>query len=285
MRVTDMKRLFLTTAAGVFCAGSLLAGEDLLKSGNAEDAALAKRWSGVPFARTTEGKRSGEAAFQVSGQGWLTAPDLVEVDAGKSYELKAFIKVAPGQEPAKGLLGVRFYSADKSEISPVSVCPVADTATTLAADAKAGDKTVLIAPAPWATQPNASLYGVAFNAQKDLSDLPNLDAERIVKIEKKGENYEVTLRSTLKKAYPAGTAVRQHRYVDYPSVQYEAGADWREVSLKFSGKAAPGAKPALGTFWPGAKYVRINIFCNMDRKPDKLATVLVDDISFSEVTP
>ncbi len=263
------------------CSGDLFAEGNLMNGGDGEDEGLLKKWTGAPSLRNTAEKKSGEASIQLWDINWIFSPDLIPVEPSKAYELKASVKMPKGQKPMQGLLGLRYYNADKLELSPVSVCPVKNTMTALAAAAKKGDNSIFIpGDAAWTA---GSLFGVAFNAAEDLSDLPNLSAVRMVNLKKNDGKSEVILKSPLEKDYPAGTKVRQHRYIDFTNVEFTTTDEWKDLSLKLSGQSEPGAAPGKNQMWTGTKYVRIAVFGNMSGKVDSSVFVLFDDISFSEV--
>lgn len=277
------RRTITCMMALALSAGGVCAGENLLKGGDAEDANALALWTGAPRVQNLTEKHSGTASIQLTGRDWIYSPQMIEVDPAKSYTLKAFIRVADGQPPAQGLLGLRFYTADKQEISPVAVSAIKNSATELAADAAKGAKSVLVQSAgSWAP---GSLTGIAFDAAEDFSDLPNINAARVTEIKKKGEAYEVFLRAPLSRDYPRGTKVRQHRYVDYVNTDFNATTEWKEFSIKLAGQQEAGNPPPRGQFWKGTRYVSVAIFTNMDRKPENGAITLVDDVTFSEVTP
>ena len=279
-------KVMISTVSSVllltFCSGELVAGDNLLNGGDGEDEGLLKKWTGAPSQRNSTEKKSGDASIQLWDINWLFSPDLIPVDTSKTYELKAQIKTAKDKKPTQGLLGVRYYNADKMELSALSVCPVKGAITTLAAAAKKGDKSVIIpGDAAWTV---GSLFGVAFNAADDLSDLPNLSAVRMVDMKKKDGTLEVILKSPLEKDYPAGTKVRQQRYIDFTGMEFTTTDDWKELTLKLSGQNEPGSAPVKNQMWLGTKYIRIAIFSNMSGKADNSVAVLFDDISFSEVS-
>lgn len=281
-------QLFRVGLAAVFClglAGAARAGANLLPHGDGEDAAATQAWSGdTRVTQNTQEAHSGRAAMEIANWGWVYSPQWIEVDPSKSYELSGFFKVAAGSPPTDMTLGLRFYDAARREIGPLAASPIPSTLTELTADAHAGDRTLRIRATNWSLRP-PYIYGVAFNAREDLSDLPNADTIRLVKCEAAGTAAELTLQQPLKRDCPAGMKVRLHRYVDYPGVRFQAPPAWTAQSLRLTGEAAPGAIAEPGQFWRGTKYVRVTLACNFGRKKEEYARYLVDDLSFAEATP
>lgn len=100
---------------------------------------------------------------------------------------------------------------------------------------------------------------VAFNAKNDMSDIPNFElAGKITKIEKTGDVYTISFARPLRKAYPAGTKVRQHRaggtyiYTKYGKTPKE-WASWK-------------GKKAQGKVLRKATYLRPMIMINARKK-------------------
>lgn len=78
--------------------------------------------------------------------------------------------------------------------------------TALAAPAAKGAKTIKVENgSKWK---NGKYYYAAFNAKKDMSDVPNFNLSSMIA---KVEGNTITLTKPLKKAYPEGTMLRQHR--------------------------------------------------------------------------
>jgi len=262
--------------------------EDLLKCGDGEDAALTKKWAGYVRQYKADA-HSGAACMifpRISSAG---SPNYVEIDPSKTYEISGWFRsLKPGQ-PSRVLLDVRFYTADKKAIKPRSVRP-ASKVCKLLADAPKGAKEVKVAPSDWPKL--GSLHVIVFNAKEDLSDLPNFEYARFGAQPKKTDGgYIVTLEKPLPKAYPAGTGVRLHRYLDYPRVWNRTlPAKWTRMSFKVAAKPVPGSR-GRNYFWPGAKYMRVVILHQYTKYPKRLPegeespVLLADDITLTEVAP
>lgn len=253
------------------------AAENLLKSGDGEDAELAAKW-GQGTRQNTNDKNSGSACMENSftSRNFVYSPELIEIDPSKTYKLSGFFKSAEKDKKNKAMFCIRYYNSGKKEIGPFSVLPVVDTGTVLAADAKKGDKSLRIKPREW-NRNKGQFYAVAFNVKDDLSDLPNLDVISISDISPKDTFNEVTLGSPLIQDYLAGTKVRMHRYLDYTALVNDVPGEWTEYSITISGESNAGT-PALNKFWNGTKFIKICIFAF------NVSPLLFDDITFQEVT-
>ena len=112
-----------------------------------------------------------------------------------------------------------------------------------------------------------------------ISDL----SSTIAKFEKKDDFYEVTLKTPLKKNYPAGTEVRQHYTgggYQYCAAAYKpVPAKWTEYTANVKGIAKYGAPNKQ--FWPGAKFARVIVILNYRAKKDSDCQTLFDDISLT----
>lgn len=264
----------LAVAGLAMVVSGAVAAENLCKSGNGEDADVVRTW-GRGVSQNTTDKHSGAASMETAIKGGVFSPEFIAIDPAKNYRLSGWFKLADKTKPSRALFGVRFYDASRKEILCTAILPEPGTAAQLAADARKGD-TVLTVTGTW-TVKSQFFYGIAFNVKDDLSDLPTPETMFINKIEAKGTSTLVTVSEPLDKDYPAGTKVRQHRYVDYPTVNFAVAEDWMECSLTFAGQGT-----AYGQIWPGAKFVRIEVVPNLDRRED-LVAMRFDDISFTEV--
>lgn len=270
----------------IFLTAAVWAGEsNLIKSGDGENEITVKQW-GKYVTQNKEDVVWGKGALQLSRRATIKSPEMVPVDPQKKYCLKMFVKTL--QQPAKVLIGLKFYTKDKEEIGTCSVYALPDRKAVLNKDVKAGEKTIEISATDWEAK---KIPAVAFNVKEDLSDLPNLEAFRITEIQKKDNHSILTLRKPLKKAYPAGTLLRQHIYLDPLWFEFKAGTEWQEFSFDIS-KESPLGKPDrkkfknIQKFWYGTRFVKIIILTNMGcPKADKdYTTFLLDDISFKEIT-
>ena len=142
--------------------------------------------------------------------------DFTPVTRGRKYTISGEFFIPAGAPKAQNILYFGFipYTADGKEITHTAIATAIPYAVaTLAADAKAGDKSVTLKnAADWKLLGHGCL---AFNAKADRSDLPNFELSGFLDLSKTVKNSDgtvtVALKTPLAKSYPAGTLVRQHR--------------------------------------------------------------------------
>ena len=279
------KKLMLGTVGLFIAAGTVVAGENLVKNGGAEDAAGIKKWHKA-LSQNTEDKAAGEASFHGKTKNiWSFSPGYIEVDPSKAYQLSALLKAA-GVEKSRCYVGIVSYNAKRRTITRTNVNIVKGSLTTLAADAKAGDKVLKIKDCSKWNKKYITRTQVGFGAKKDFSDLPNYSlSNRAVKLEKKDDIYELTLRTPIKKAFKAGTQIRQH--IAAGGYQYCAAsakmipAKWTKCSALIKGQVKYGTPN--NKFWAGTKYVRVIVILNYQAKKDSDTQALFDEVIFSQV--
>lgn len=279
------KKLMLGTVGLFIAVGTVVAGENLVKNGGAEDAAGIKKWHKA-LSQNTEDKVGGKGSFHGKTKSiWAFSPGYIEVDPSKAYQLSAVLKAA-GTEKSKCYVGIASYTAKKRNISRTTVNIVKGSLTSLAVDAKVGDKVLKIKDCSKWNKKNITRTQVGFDAKKDFSDLPNFNlSNRAVKLEKKGDVYELSLKAPIKKAFKAGTQIRQH--IAAGGHQYCAAsakmvpAKWTKYSAVIKGQAKYGTPNKQ--FWPGTKYVRVVIILNYQAKKDSNTQALFDEVTFSQV--
>jgi len=203
------------------------------------------KWFGGKLIDTPEGKI-------IEGKGVRASGPPMKLDPSKTYRLSGKLK-APSGEEGWLCFGLVCYDSKGLPILPFEVNPVAGTFTKLAAPAKEGDMTLTLENGQgWKNLPQ---HYAAFNAKEDAGDLPNREASLIKKI----EGNTATLAAPLKKAYPAGTAVRQHASGDthtYTAAAYKnVPAVWTEFAGEISGEPRNGLNS--GSFRPGTNFCSI----------------------------
>lgn len=236
-------------------------------------------------AAAADDAHAGSHALQLTRRDWIMSPDKVEIDPDATYELSAMVKVPKGNLPTKMLLSTRFYNSAGDMIQPTAVSVIPDAANTLAADAREGDTELLLAR-PVETQ----MAAIAFNVHEDLSDLPNNEnvrvavdkATRKVIMTQEAAGMRIKLRTPMKQAYPAGTAVRLHGYVDYVNQGSPVDEAWKKVSFRINGQSELG-KPRKQTFWHGTQRMQIAVFVGVNM-PGNDMQLLVDDIKLVKIT-
>ena len=157
-------------------------------------------------------KVDGKDVFATRTKGaWqrFTLKKKIKVDPAKKYVISVKLK-QNGEKPLRAWIGFVPTTEKGHFIRPQHVCNSNVSITTLAEDFAKGSKTIKVKNASkWE---KGKHYYIAFNAKKDMSDMPNFALSTMIsKIEKTGDVYTITLTKPLQKAYPAGTQVRQHR--------------------------------------------------------------------------
>ena len=213
-----------------------------------------------------------------NGPGALTFP-AIKLDPAAKYTLQLDIRQAPGAKTFPMHCGFFCYDKNGRQILSHNVGITRKTGTVLAADAKAGDQTITVKDAAnWKKG-----YWIAFNAKEDLSDLPNRDLMRAGNsIEKKGDVWVVALQTPLKKAYAAGTGVREHSSGGYVYVQtgVKIGTDWKTVSGDISGMNTLENGGYYKKFWPGTVTIRPMLLLNWNWT-DRTGSVQVRNVNLT----
>jgi len=146
---------------------------------------------------------------------------LFPVVGGKKYKVSFEYRLIPGgEDSARFHFGIHCVDKNGRGIEIREVNFHKDTLTALTAPVKKGDKVLKVKDASkW--QPRYA--HAAFGAKADASDLPNRElSPQIIKMEKTGDCWTLTLKAPMMKDYPAGTAVRNH--ADGGTFRYIAGA-------------------------------------------------------------
>lgn len=178
--------------------------------------------------------------------------DFIPIDPTKTYEIRAFLKTADPGGKLKGGFMLRYFDAQKREIPFVGVWSMVGTETALTKDVPKDTPVSDVMPDDWRTPP-PWLYAVAFDAKKDLSDLPNFTTYL------RGKDRR------LPRAFPAGTIIRLHRYLDTPCVSGMIVPVRTKYFLTVSGEAerdAPNEKTNINgnyipKFWNGVKFIKV----------------------------
>lgn len=279
------KKLMLGTVGLFIAAGTVVAGENLVKNGGAEDGDAVKKWHKA-LSQNTEDKLEGKGSFHGKTKSiWAFSPGYISVDPVKAYQLSAAIK-AVGAEKSRCYVGIASYTAKKRSIYRTTVNIIKGSLTSLAMDAKVGDKVLTIKDCSKWNKKYITRTQVGFGAKKDFSELPNFNLSNVaVKLEKKGDVYELSLKTPIKKAFKAGTQIRQH--IRGGGFQYSAASakmvptKWTKYSAVIKGQAKYGTPNKQ--FWPGTKYVKVVVIVNYQAKKDSDTQALFDEVNFSQV--
>ena len=278
-------KFMLGIASCVLTSGVTLAAGNLIDNGGAEDAASVKKWR-KGLIQNTEDKVSGQASFQANAKNtWAYSQKYIPIDPSKTYKLSGYFK-SIGKDQGRCYLGLVMYNAKKRSIPRNSISVYKGTLTELAEDVKAGDKVIKLKDCSKWQKTGLNRKTIAWNAKKDFSDLPNYTISSIlVKLEKKGDIWEATLKKPVKKNYPAGTQVREHYTgggYSYIAAAYKpVPTEWKKYTGTVKGIAKYGAPSKQ--FWPGTKYVKVVVIANYRAKKDSDCKTLFDDISLEEV--
>lgn len=190
----------------------------------------------------------------------IVSPKMTKIDPTAQYKLNIEFKgPAVPSKPLTLLAGFAVYDADKREIQPYEVVYVKGTETELAAPVAIGDTVLKLKNNPkW----RKGAFFIAFNVKEDLKDLPNKEVMdgNVKETTAKDGSIEMVLKAPLKKAYPAGTRVRQHIYSSPLFVIYDpVTGEWKKKDGSVSG-ISDGKNPNHnGKWWPGSVYFRPSI--------------------------
>lgn len=215
----------------------------------------------------------------------------IPIEDGKTYTYKVSLRTLNEKLPASGYVGFYFYDENKRSIILRNVFTL-DNSDSEVVSARKGDKFFIIKKME--NHKKFKRFVVAFNTEKDFSDIPNFDiSPSCQKLVDTGDgNLRVELRSPLKKDYAPGTATRFHSPYGVP--MYYLASGWMpagegiEHIRVFKGVSDVPTRdfkvagiPEL-KFWKGTKYARPFVwFGNYNRKPEKDARLLVDGMSLT----
>ena len=201
-----------------------------------------------------------DGMFSFKGKGTLSSVVKISADPAKKYRLSGKFRSKEGTVPARVFFGLIPLDAEGKQIQPYHIHVIPGSQTETIADAKTGDKTIIVRKAKWDVKtPNGF---IAFNAKDDLSDLPNRDVIYIAPkgIQPDGDNLKINLSAPLKKDIPAGTKVRQHLAGDtyiYCTAPDYTTKEWKLRKGIVSGftKSTRSSKQ----FWPGTSKFQITV--------------------------
>ena len=191
----------------------------------------------------------------------------VKYDPAAKYTLTFEAKTTAKVFPLYG--GFYCYNKTGRLITHESVYYTEASFTELAKDAKVGDRSITVKDgSKWKKDTQ-----VAFNAKKDKSDIPNYDiAKYTTKIEKQGDVWVISLSAPLKKAYAAGTNVRQHLsggYI-YSSIVRVPTSDWKTYTGTIDGKY----------MWVGSVTIRPILMLNWNWQ-DRTGSTQIRNVSLT----
>lgn len=242
-------------------------------------AAELKNWIGK--ATLADIGHDGGKSLKVDCNTHLKYKHKFKVDPEIQYTLSAWMKTLKAGSRQPGMyIGFIAYDKNGRLIDTQSIHYFENTLTELAEPCKAGDSSIVIkSGASW----QAEACGcVAFNADKTggYKDIPNFNcsAPGISKVYQSDENWTVQLKAPLKKGYPAGTAVREHKFwAHYNFINGgKPGLEWKRYYGSIKGVAEN--TPERGKWWPGTDSVQVVICVNSGKDT---APLLIDDIELT----
>lgn len=279
-----MPAVFMAAVLAVACAAQAHAAENLIKNGDAETGDLAN-WPGFTKV-VAAGAHGGAHCFMSAGPANIHSKELIPIDPAKTYKLTGWFK-SSGKDKSRMYFGYVPHDAKKRGIGCIHVRCVPDTETTLAEACAAGDTIVkIVNGAKWQAVGHAA---IAFNVDDSgkYADLPNrtLSSVGITKVENKGDHWEVHLKKACRRAYPAGTKIREQcsggSYIYNAMNSRLVPSEWTEYTGAIKGIATKDAP--LNHWWPGTAYAKIVLLTNYGQ--DKEFQVLVDDMTLTVTAP
>ena len=208
------------------------------------------------------GIKEKDGSFSVqSKRAWVNGKGFFAVDPAKKYTVSGEFRFL-GTPPRSFSLGLALLTAKNQPIPPASIHAVPGTETTLAAPAAVGDKSIKVAAAEkWDNRTPVS--AAVFNIKDGYADFPNYTyvATKKGSIKKAGDVWEIELGEPLKKAYPAGTRIRQHLFGGtflYTTVKLRNfSSDWQAFSGSVTGMTENARSDKQ--FWPRTAKARVII--------------------------
>ncbi|MEN9626630.1 MAG: hypothetical protein RL557_958 [archaeon] len=198
--------------------------------------------------------------------------DFIAIDPTTEYYQEGWFKSGSGN--SKFYYGFIPYDKDKKEIARQYVYYYSGSETELYADIVASDKIIKIKDgSKW----QVFKYGVvAFNVDNsgNYADLPNFDLSNhdIIRVESKGDYWEVEFNTNVGKDAPAGTKIREHRfggtYMYNSANGLSVPTSWTKYSATLTGECATGTCDGQGKWWKGTRYVKVLIIANYGQNAD-----------------
>ncbi|OQA86214.1 MAG: hypothetical protein BWY31_01417 [Lentisphaerae bacterium ADurb.Bin242] len=244
-----MKKRFtwILAIAAVFSAVSLFADKEKVLS--AQSAASWAIPSGWQF-DWTSGYLSARGAVN------LCTNNSFKVYPDAEYELSGLFRT-PGGQPdlTRFEFGFDPIDANGNPIPPESVSCVTGTDSILAAPVNIGDTAIRIrGNGTWHKNGH-----IAFQTNPSFSDLPNRNTAAYFNYGGTGEVMTLSLRNPMSRAYPAGTAVRNHnnQRLSIGSRLGKAPYEWTRFSARIKGVGLMGN--INNQWWPGTAQAKVFI--------------------------
>lgn len=258
-----MKTKFYAWAT-LFCLTGTLAAADAVSDWTGRDSKPSNLTSGTDCLSI-----DGKELYIFSTQSFPVKAD------GKYVLSGTFRRIRGNSSPSPLFFGLALYDNHGKWMNGLQSCPMENTRTTLSTPVKKGDRIIRVRDASaWVKRASV----MAFDAKPDFSDLPNRSTSpTITHIEKKGEEWEVSLRHPINREYAAGTAVRQQSGPPYLYVRtgYPLTEEWKTLVSP----VIQGIGTRRGQFWQGTATVKIVIFSTIG----KPAGIEMKNIEFKEI--
>ena len=219
-------------------------------------------WQHKYMMRTPE-----EGVMRIAGMHCIALKGSAKLDPAKKYTVRGKVRLAK-DSPVTGI-DIGYFMIDKTgRTMPLNnFYPVKDSYAVLTAPVKAGDKSFTVkaeAPKVWRAVPG---WSAMFQAQKDLSDLPNeKTTPNLAKVVKNADGTQtVTLKYPVKYDFPAGTSVRLCTgYSIYFHVKKmkPITEEWQDFSAVITGEQLPAGAPKGDKFPAGVDSIRLFVMVN-----------------------
>lgn len=261
-----MKKIWMSAIAALLAGGVLYAGESEFKLEKPSDwkASTPVKWIGKD-----------KDVMEITGPTTLLSVKKFDIDVKKHFKLEADVKQISGG-PIPVCVGFKLFDKNDKEITSFMVNTHHNSETTVVKDVKAGDKVIILKANPYWKK---SIFAVALNAKKDLSDLPNYDLLTPAKVTVKGQEMEVQLKKPVDKAIPAGTVVRAHGGGGYMYTGgYKVLNNGQEAEFKGVAKGVNKSGMTSGRWAPGAAKAQIILLVNWKWGSKDKAVAHVKDV-------
>lgn len=256
------------------------AGESLFPLWHPDDRSVAEAWEGGPLQIEAEDGELYYVLTKVPNNVRTKQPIPIERD--KTYEISGWFRSGDPDFLARVLLDVVFLDQDGAAIDPRSVWPITGESR-LAADLAADSTEVRVVASDWELPERGAV--LVFDAAEDQSDLPNTSYVQVREVTTVDGIYHITLARPAETAYPAGTMVRIHRYLDYPRTSEDhIPTEWTRYSFRIAAEPPQGSRNN-NYFWPGAESMRIIVRNNPRRRETRPEVQVLNfkDVRIAEV--
>ncbi len=183
-----------------------------------------------------------DGVFTLKNPGRFFSNEFILIDRNATYDVSVKVRRVPNTPAFIGHIGFMLYDEAKVMLPTLWYRFEYGSFSTLLEKASQGSKKIVIKrPAKFPSDYIRRNLHIVFNAAKDLSDLPNRTANKILDCEEISETeLELTLAKPLSENYAAGSGVRLHS----PGPEMytllngkPVSEEWVELSGKIKGEA------------------------------------------------